>query len=315
MRTLYFLAVVFGIALTIAQADESGKTATAAAKSKDQLIKLNEQGTVMLDRVGKRVLLKTTVVNREAILEFLCCLTKTREHESILGLDAKAMTVHAALLAIDAKAGSPVRFRPKYQAPQGQEIEVFLQWRDAKKKLHRVPAQHWIQSSSRRFFGEPLKQKPADLKIPKRSELQYDQITKELIWFGQMSEKQKTTLMTWSKDEDYQRALKKLFERSQVKEMQAKWVFAGSGFFKDEETGQEHYLAEGGEVICVANFPQAMLDLATRSSAQEAELLYEAATDRIPPLGTEVTVELIPNVAKKANSKATLLKKPADSGK
>ncbi len=72
------------------------------------------------------------------------------------------------------------------------------------------------------------------------------------------------------------------------------WVFAGSGFWKDETTDKEYYKAEGGDFICVANFPSAMLDLPIRSSESNAELLFQAFTEKIPPRDTPVTLILKP---------------------
>ena len=40
------------------------------------------------------------------------------------------------------------------------------------------------------------------------------------------------------------------------KPMEYPWVFAGSGFWTDESTGEKSYLAESGDFICVSNFPQ-----------------------------------------------------------
>lgn len=76
--------------------------------------------------------------------------------------------------------------------------------------------------------------------------------------------------------------------------MQYPWVFAGSQFTKDEQTGQQYYQADGGDFICVSNFPSAMLDLPIKSSDSNAALVFEAYTDRIPPLGTSVTLILKP---------------------
>jgi hypothetical protein len=75
-----------------------------------------------------------------------------------------------------------------------------------------------------------------------------------------------------------------------------RWVFAGSGFWKDETTGREHYLAEGGDFICVSNFPSAMMDLPVESSQANEELLFEAWTERIPEVGTKVRVVLTPKL-------------------
>jgi hypothetical protein len=76
------------------------------------------------------------------------------------------------------------------------------------------------------------------------------------------------------------------------REMTYDWVFAGSGFHKDEETHQESYLAEGGDVICVANFPSATMDLAVRSDDSQNGLTFTAFTERIPKVGTPVRLVL-----------------------
>jgi hypothetical protein len=72
------------------------------------------------------------------------------------------------------------------------------------------------------------------------------------------------------------------------------WVFGGSGFWKNELTGQENYMAEDGDFICVSNFPSAMLDLPVESSQAASDLLFQAYTERIPPVGTPVTMILTP---------------------
>ncbi len=80
------------------------------------------------------------------------------------------------------------------------------------------------------------------------------------------------------------------------KVMEHPWVFTGSNFTKDEQTGEEYYQADGGDFICVSNFPSAMLDLPIKSSDSNASLMFRAYTERIPPLGTPVTLILKPNV-------------------
>jgi hypothetical protein len=87
------------------------------------------------------------------------------------------------------------------------------------------------------------------------------------------------------------------------KEMEQSWVFCGSGFWKDEQTGIEYYKAEGGDFICVSNFPSAMLDLPIESSQKNDALMFQANADRIPPLGTPVTVFLTPRPAPDSEKK------------
>lgn len=74
--------------------------------------------------------------------------------------------------------------------------------------------------------------------------------------------------------------------------MSEDWVFAGSGFWKDPDTGEEFYQAEGGELICVSNFSTAMLDLPVASPQDNQDLYFDAFTDHIPPLGTRVWLAL-----------------------
>jgi hypothetical protein len=82
------------------------------------------------------------------------------------------------------------------------------------------------------------------------------------------------------------------------KPLEHPWVFGGSGFWQDEVTGEKAYLAESGDFICVSNFPTAMLDLPVESSQSNDALLFDAFTERIPPLGTRVRMVLTPKAKK-----------------
>lgn len=88
------------------------------------------------------------------------------------------------------------------------------------------------------------------------------------------------------------------------KDMQETWVFGGSGFWKDEQTGIEYYKAEGGDFICVSNFPSAMLDLPIESSQSNDDLMFQANPDRIPPRGTPVTLILKPKLPAQTDKSA-----------
>jgi hypothetical protein len=82
------------------------------------------------------------------------------------------------------------------------------------------------------------------------------------------------------------------------KAMTHQWVFAGSQLVKSPQLERPHYLANDGDVICVANFESAMLDLPVRSSASNDDgLLYEAFTENVPAVGTPVSVILEPVAA------------------
>jgi len=69
------------------------------------------------------------------------------------------------------------------------------------------------------------------------------------------------------------------------------WVFAGSKIYKDDE-GKEHYLGEGGELISVSNFNTSTMDVSVKSDQSNANLMFEAFTDRIPARNTPVRLVL-----------------------
>ncbi len=80
------------------------------------------------------------------------------------------------------------------------------------------------------------------------------------------------------------------------KELDYDWVFAGSLLIGNplDKNAPKRYLANDGDVICVANFEGAMLDLPIKSADTDADRVYDAWTERIPPLGTKVRVILEP---------------------
>ncbi|HUG89318.1 MAG TPA: YdjY domain-containing protein [Planctomycetaceae bacterium] len=309
-------ALVLLAACGVALADQPGQSGAdqpvarpdskpAGDRAAGEPVPLNKSGTILIDRPGKRLLLKTKVVCRECALEMLLCKSQTKEHESILAIDGQAYVIHTGLLALGARSGAPVQYvRPKpggepgefiddFRPPTGHRIDIFLQWTDEKGKPRRVKAQDWMRYATRQFFAAPLGTLP-DIKLPEDSNLRYDKRHQELSWYGTMSELERQRFLALSNDEAYRKAVRELFEKSQIRPMKADFVFAGSSFYVDEE-GQRFYQAESGDVICVANFPTALIDVAVASTASgEDNLLFESWTERIPPLGTEVIVELVP---------------------
>ena len=63
---------------------------------------------------------------------------------------------------------------------------------------------------------------------------------------------------------------------------------------RTSKDGTQYYMAEAGNVVCVANFGDAMIDIAQLSSADNGGLMYEPYTERLPSRRTAITVELIP---------------------
>jgi len=185
------------------------------------LKRLSPDAAVWIDLPGKRVVVGGRVALADGPIEFFACPSKTKEHESIVVVDAPARLVHTALLAIGLKPGSPASFEGEYRPATGDAVAIDVCWRDAEAE-HCRPARQWVRDSRT------------------------------------------------------------------GRELNCDWVFAGSQFWKDPSTGVEYYQADGGDLVCVSNFPTAMLDLPIASSQANEALLFDTYTERIPPQGTPV---------------------------
>ncbi|MGI9456213.1 MAG: YdjY domain-containing protein [Aeoliella sp.] len=104
----------------------------------------------------------------------------------------------------------------------------------------------------------------------------------EVYWLDEQGQRHKARAQNWVRDVRTKEA------------MDLPWVFAGSGFWRDEETGQQGYMAEGGDLICVSNFGSAMLDVPAELTNSNEGLFFEAFTEKIPPLGWPVRLVLKP---------------------
>jgi hypothetical protein len=113
-----------------------------------------------------------------------------------------------------------------------------------------------------------------------------------LLWADKDGKRRRARAQDWIRDINTRQAMSHPF------------VFAGSGYWKDETSGRRHYLAEGGELICVSNFPSAMIDLPVESSQSNTDLLFEAFTEHIPPEGTRVRLVLMPKLGKAESGKS-----------
>jgi len=246
-RTVLLVAGIMGVAAvplvgvpaqaaapSEAPSDDRPATETPKRSGQSRLQRLTKDYDLWIDPKRKLVVVDGEVCLREGQLEMFACPQGTKEHESVVAVNCKAQYVHAALLAVGARPGQPVRFQPEYQPATGTEIDIYVLWKDKDGTKHTERAQQWVKY----------------LKTGKA--------------------------------------------------MPFPWVFAGSGFWTDPDTGERYYQADGGDFICVSNFPTAMLDLPVHSSQANEELLFTAFTEHIPPVGTKVRLVLIPKLDKKA---------------
>lgn len=218
------LVALLGATLSIGgrvQGEETGLPLPGGARQ------LAPESPVWVDAAAGAVLVDAEVVLRDRPLEMFACPKGMKEHESIVAIDAPAFLIHTALLAVGAEPGRPVRFNPEFSPPEGDEVEITIQWKTGDETLT-ARAQDWIRDAGT----------------------------------GQA--------------------------------MSLPFVFAGSGFWTDPTSGKQHYMADGGDLICVSNFGGAMLDVPIESTASDDGRWFEAYTERIPLEGTLVRLTLKP---------------------
>lgn len=182
---------------------------------------LHPKNRIWMERNDQVVIADGYIAQQAAQLEMFACPAGTKEHESIVAVFPRSQLVHAGLLAIGAKPGSPAKFEP-FQAAKGATIRIYALWYDVKGKRQATIAQKWVRNSR----------------------------TKE--------------------------------------NLKSDWVFAGSREYKDEYSKEVQYLADSGELVCVANFGTSTLDLVVESEQANSNLVFDAFTERIPKRNTPV---------------------------
>jgi hypothetical protein len=108
------------------------------------LTKLDPVQPVWVDKAHEQVVFMAETCRADYPLEFFATL-RDRGYESCVVTDVRPSIVHAALLAVGAKPGTPAKFDPKYTPPSGTEIAIEVRWKDKDGKQQTGPAQNWVR--------------------------------------------------------------------------------------------------------------------------------------------------------------------------
>jgi len=182
---------------------------------------------IWINETTKQVMVRGSICLREGQLEMFACPLHTKEHESIIAVEAESLEIHRSVVALGFDPGSPVQWRPKYKPASGPSIKIDVRWKqDGKEKT--VDAKSMVRKAG----------------------------TEET--------------------------------------MDTDWVFGGSEIFVDRVDGSQIYYANSGEMICLSNFPTAMMDVPIKSSDSAEGLLFQANTDVIPERDTQVYLIMTP---------------------
>jgi hypothetical protein len=167
MRTipaLRFLCLILAIAPALsgeeaAPSPKETKSEVASPAAKREISPALRKAVEKLALPGVKINLDSWCVDvdsrvclKEGLLELIACTKDTKEHESIIMIEAKPSHVHAALLLIGGRPGSPATQRmiegehPRFIStpPHGGPVEVFLVLKDAEGKETEHPISDFL---------------------------------------------------------------------------------------------------------------------------------------------------------------------------
>ncbi len=153
-RLFLLTLLIFSCFPGIARSQWDGREELLAAVEKtfgnppDTAVRLTPKERVWVDRKKNRLIVDGYIALQEGQLELFACPAFTKEHESVVALFARSITVHAGLLAVGAETGKPAKWEPEYSPPTGSEIQIQAYWKDAEGKPQNIDARKWVRDLS-----------------------------------------------------------------------------------------------------------------------------------------------------------------------
>lgn len=145
MKNLFFSLLFLSFLLPL-EGEETGSF-DPLVDHPETLKRLDQTDPIWVSSDRNQLILGGSVCLREGLLEFFACREKSKEHESIVSLPIKPHLIHAGLLIIGAKPGSPARFDPVFVPAKGEKISILVRWLDTKGDRKEINAQEWIKES------------------------------------------------------------------------------------------------------------------------------------------------------------------------
>ncbi len=211
---------------------------------------------MLIDLQKKCVDLEATICLDHGFLELVACTKGSKEHESIVSINARPMHVHTALLLLGATNGNPAMRKPVNEEktrwvhlpPRGDLIDVFLVVKNSDDKLVERPISDFISRSKDRIDENGLvDDHPKDDKTDKADKFPHT------------------------------------------------FLFAGSHLHDAKNNGPRQYLADqSGHVISIATFGDELLCLPFHQSKENGSLTWRVDPTHLPKVGTKVTLRLRP---------------------
>jgi hypothetical protein len=121
------------------------------------LTKVFELPGLVINIEDRCVDLDATVCLKEGALELIACTKGSKEHQSIIAVEAKPIHIHTALLLLGVPAGNPAMRKPLDKKgarwidvpPRGGAVDVFLVVKDKDGKTVEHPISDFIKRTDR----------------------------------------------------------------------------------------------------------------------------------------------------------------------
>lgn len=113
------------------------------------LKRISKTERIWIDVKNKLIVIDGSIALTDGPLEMFACPRRSKEHESVVAVDCKSSTAHAALLAIGAIEGKPVQYNEIgdiIATATGAEIEVYVLWKTPDGVRQTTRAQDWVRN-------------------------------------------------------------------------------------------------------------------------------------------------------------------------
>ncbi|MFP6878464.1 MAG: YdjY domain-containing protein [Roseibacillus sp.] len=161
------VALTMGSSLSLAEkpapVERPAPGEAAASPAPDALRKELRLPGLVINLEERCVDVESSVCLHEGTLELVACTKDSKEHESIVAVEAKPIHIHTALLLLGAESGNPAMRKPVEGAengwidlpPRGGRVDVFLVFKDKKGTMVEYPVSDFITASGRELEENP----------------------------------------------------------------------------------------------------------------------------------------------------------------
>ncbi len=218
---------------------------------------------IVVDFEKQCVDVASTVCLEEGFLELIACTKGSKEHESIVAIEARPMHVHTALLLLGAEPGNPAMRKPVGEGatrwidipPRGDSVDIYLVFKDQDGKL----VEHAISD----FVA--------------RADARLDEPGGDAL----------------GEDEEDDEGPEAQFPHT--------FLFAGS-YLRQNGPGPREYLSDlSGNVISISTFGDELLCLPGVHGQANDSLIWRVNAAKLPQVGSKVTLRLRPRLAKSSD--------------